>query len=189
MAGTGESLSDSPETQVNTAAGSILLKGQLHTLVHTHQGQGFELSTVEEKILVSAAQYLNDNEFHAAINGQGGTIRNSKGKEVHRLKVVNGIYYLNPTLYDQQNKHCSLLAEHSFLQFLSTPSIAGYSLAGVALQVGTSVCEAISKLINSPFKRPREATCLSCLKGVLVERNFSIAHYSPRPRVCWESLE
>jgi hypothetical protein len=43
---------------------------------------------LREKVLVSAAKYLDENDFHASITGKGGSILNNDGTEVHLLKVI-----------------------------------------------------------------------------------------------------
>jgi hypothetical protein len=72
---------------------------------------------------------LEQKDFQASIIGKGGSILNSDGKEVHRLKVINGIYYINPSLNEQLNQHFSAFSEQSFLQFTTTHSEAATPIA------------------------------------------------------------
>jgi hypothetical protein len=123
LAAEGSPVSCDEETNITTAVGSSLLKGRLLTLGHTGVN-AVNCPRLREKVLVRTAKYLDDNDFHASITGKGGSILNNDGTEVHRLKVINGIYYMNPSLYEQCNQHLSAFTEQSFLQFTTTHSEA-----------------------------------------------------------------
>jgi hypothetical protein len=73
LAGEGSPVDCDEETNIVTAVGSSLLKGRLLTLGHTGVN-AVNCPRLREKVLVSAAKYLEQNDFQAPIIGKGGTI-------------------------------------------------------------------------------------------------------------------
>lgn len=169
LSGNGTMLNNDASVSVTTAAGSTKLHGLRQTTGQT-KVKAVNCPKLREKTLVSAATYLQDHNLQALLHGTGGSIRDSAGKEVHRLQVKQGIYYINPQLYRFLDEHSS---HHvSFLQFEDSPTEEVRNWHSTHSRFGHQSDEAITKLIGQRFIRPKSATCIACMKGSLVERNY-----------------